>query len=188
MRKHIYGFALFIFIVGSGAALYTLLYAPLKLNVPPVGDDRLVVIVREPADIEEVNPVKSPLSYELKSFHLDLETSEGTVELKLAWDSDKKPPAEVRFDFGLTTPGKPYEGMRVRSYSVYEPFKKGKSVTHTCKFKSWGNPKPDVTNYYGYAEIIEPLGKDDFITKTVLIEKNRMAGAVPALITHPNKK
>lgn len=188
MRKHIYGFALFVFIVASGATLYTLLYAPLKADVPPVDSDRLVVIVREPADIEEVKPVKVLLSYEVKSFHIDLETGLGTVEVKLEWNSDKKPPAGVRFDFGLTTPGKRYEGMKVGSYYVKEPFKNGRSVTYTCKFKSWGDPDPKVTNYYGYAEVTEPVEKNDDVTYLVLIEKNRMAGAVPALMTHPNKK
>jgi hypothetical protein len=197
MRKHIYGFALFVFIVASGAALYTLLYAPFKADVPPVGDDRLVVIVREPANIEEVRPERNPLSYELKSFHIDLETGEGTVEVKLAWDSDKKPPAGVRFNFGLTTPGTRYEGMAVGSYYISEPFKKDRSVTYTCKFKSGGDPNPNAANYYGYAEVTEPVEKPEVrkpvetngdITKLVLIEKNRMAGAIPALMTHPNKK
>lgn len=197
MRKHLYGFALFAFIVASGAALYTLLYAPVNADVPPVDDDRLVVIVREPANLEEVKPVKVPLSYEVKSFHIDLETGGGTVEVKLDWNSDKKPPAGVWFDFGVTTPGKPYEGMRVGYYYVHEPFEKGRSMTKTCRFKISGDPNPNVTNYYGYAEVTELVEKEEVtkqveangdITKLVLIEKNRMSGAIPALMTHPNKK
>jgi hypothetical protein len=188
MRKHLYGFALFVFIAASGAALYTLLFAPLKADVPVVGDDRLVVIVREPADLEEVKPIKSPLSYELKSFHIDLESRRGTAEVQLDWNSSEKPPAEVSVEFGLTTPGEPFSGMTVGHDDVRKPFEKGRSVTKTCRFLVLGHPGPNVTSYYGYAEVTEAAGIDDYITKLVLIEKNRMAGAIPALITHPNKK
>ena len=90
--------------------------------------------------------------------------------------------------FGVTTPGKPYEGMTVGSYYVYKAFEKGRSMTKTCRFKTSGAPDPNVTNYYGYAEVAEPFEKNDGVTNLVLIKRNRMAVAIPALMVHQKKK
>lgn len=88
----------------------------------------------------------------------------------------------------MTTPGKPYQGMTVGSYYVYKPFEKGRSMTKICRFKISGDPDPNVKTYYGYAEVTEGGGADDGYAKTVLVEKNRMAGAIPVLMGHPKKK
>ena len=77
--------------------------------------------------------------------------------------------------------------MTVGSYYANKPFEKGRSVTETCRFKTSGYPNPNVTNYYGYAEVTEAVGTGSGFSKTVLVEKNRM-GAIPALMGHPNKK
>ena len=146
MRKHIYGFALFVFIVACGVTAYALFmprrwrlntsskYCPKRIS----GGSQ-----RHPDPILE-SPKPGPLSYKIKSFHIDLETGLGTVEVQLDWDSGEKPPAGVRLDFGLTTPGEPYSGTdgRVMVMSTSR-LKKGMSVTKTCLFKTSGRPRPE---------------------------------------------
>lgn len=190
MRKHIYGFALFIFIVACGATAYALFLAPtVEVNTSSnYCRKRVPVAVHEDPDPIQESPRPGPLASEIKSFHIDLETGDGTVEVQLDWNSSEKPPSGVRLDFGVTTPRKPYEGMTVGSYYVNKPFEKGRSATHTCRFKTSGSPDPAVTNYYGYAEVTEATGTGSGFTKTVLVAKNRMAGAIPALMGHQKKK
>jgi len=187
MRKHIYGFALFVFIVACGATAYTLFLSPtveIKTSYCP---KRIPLAVGNPDPIQE-SPRPGPLAYKIKSFYIDDETDGATVEVQLDWNSSEKPPAGVRFDFGLTTPGEPFSGRTVGSYYADKPFEKGRSVTKICRFKTSGDPDPSVTNYYGYAEVTEAAGMGDGFKKTVLVEKNRMAGAIPVLMGHPNKK
>lgn len=190
MRKHIYGFALFIFIVTCGVTAYSLFLAPtVEVNTASKYCPKRIpmAVTEDPGTIQE-SPKPGPLAYKIKSFHIDLQTGEGTVEVRLDWNSSEKPPSGVRFDFGVTTPGKPFEGMTVGSYYISEPFEKGRTMTETCRFKTSGDPDPNVTNYYGYAEVTEGGGTGSGFTKTVLVRKNRMAGAIPALMGHQKKK
>lgn len=190
MRKHIYGFALFIFIVTCGVTAYTLFLAPtVEVNTTSkYCPKRIPMAVNEDPDPIQESPKPGPLAYKIKSFHIDLETGVGTVEVRLDWNSSEKPPSGVRFDFGVTTARNPNEGMTVGSYYVYKPFEKGRTTTKTCRFKTSAYPDPAVTAYYGYAVVIEATGAGDGFTKTVLVEKNRMAGAIPALMGHEKKK
>jgi hypothetical protein len=189
MRKHIYGVALFIFIVACGAVAYALFLAPaMEVNTTSrYCPKRIPATVSDPDPIPE-SPKPGPLAYKIKSFYLDLETGGGTVEVQLDWNSSEKPPAGVRLDFGLTTPGEPFSGKTVGYDYVHKPFEKGRSVTKTCRFMTSGDLDPKVKNYYGYAEVTDAAGVGSGITKTVLVEKNRMAGAMPVLMGHPNKK
>jgi hypothetical protein len=187
MRKHIYGFALFVFIVACGVTAYTLFLAPTVEIKPSYCRRNIPSAVSDPGPIQE-SPGPGPLAYKIKSFYLDLETGEGTAEVRLDWNSSEKPPAGVRFDFGVTTPGEPFSGMTVGSYWAPKPFEKGRSVTMTCRFKTSGGLDPKVENYYGFAEAAEAGGIGSGFTKTVLVEKNRMAGAIPVLTGHPKKK
>ena len=96
------------------------------------------------------------------------------------------PPAGVGFDLGVATRWKPLRD-KVGSYYLDEPFKYGRTVTKTCGSRLWGATlDPKVTNYYGYAEMADRDNGGS--TKLVQIEKNRMTGAVPALVRHPKKK
>jgi hypothetical protein len=184
MIKHIIGFALFTFIVACGVIAYAFLSVP---PIPRVEEVRPPVSVREPVVREVV--AQKPLSYELQSFEVDLEKGTGTVQVKLKWNSNEKPPAGLRFDFGLTTPGEPFAGTQVGSYYITGPFKAGRSITETCVFKLWGAVlNPVEKNYYGYAEIVDRGTESAGITKLVYTEKDRMIGAISALVRHPLKK
>lgn len=180
MRKHLYGFALFAFIVASAAAVYAFIHTPNFI----AEEVRLESSV--PAPIEKI-PDIDPLTYELKSFNIDLEKGIGTVEMKLNWNVGDKPPAGIRFDFGVAISGKPYAGTQVGSYYIDKPFSGGRSSTQTCVFKLWGAfLDPNITSYYGYAEIAER--GNNGATTLVYTEKNRMIGAISALIRHRDKK
>lgn len=182
MRKHLIGFALFSFIVTSAVVIYGSLYywnrfEEIKVRACPQREGRPVT--------RENSPVSESLTYKLKSFNIDIEKGTGTVEVELGWRSDETPPAGVRLDFGVVTPEEPKAEIQVGSHYIDAPFASGSTVTQTCAFKLWGAVlDPKVKNYYGYAEVAERDG----MTKLVYTEKNRMIGAFPVLVKHPNKK
>jgi len=185
MRKHIIGFTLFTFIVVSAAIIYAIIYPFKEVH------EKNVTACRFNRSEEPRPPVlvqASRLKYELKNFFVDLEKGTGTAELKLEWMPDMEtPPAGLRFDLGVATAEKPLHGIQLGSCYLDEPFAYGRTVTKTCEFKLWGATlDPKVKNYYGYAEVADR--DDGGSTKLVQIEKNRMIGAVPALVKHPKKK
>jgi hypothetical protein len=184
MRKHIFGLALFIFIVASSVLIYGSFYYWTEydnVSAKPLPERRAI------KEIPEERPVSPDrLTNRVKSFTIDLEKGTGTVEVDMTWNSDEAPPPSgVRFDFGVVTPSEPTAEIQVGSFYIEEPFNGERSATKTCVFRLWGNPlDPKITNYYGYAELADREG----VTNLVYTEKNRMAGAVQVLVKHPRKK
>lgn len=93
MRKHIYGIALFLFIVSSGAVFYKIFLAPrAHINIPSTYCQRRIpaAVTQDPDPIQKDHK-PGPLSYKLKSFYIDLETGDRTVEIQLDWNSSENP-------------------------------------------------------------------------------------------------
>lgn len=183
MQKHLVGFALFFFIVVSSVLIFGSFYYWKEYEVitsPKPHIEYKPVPYERAASVERV-------SYVIKSFNIDMERGLGTVEMALTWSSDDEPPAGLRFDLGVATADKPLHGIQVGSCYLDEPFAYGRTATKTCEYKLWGATlDPKVRNYYGYAEVADRDNGGS--TKLVQIEKNRMIGAVPALVKHSKKK
>jgi hypothetical protein len=184
MRKHLYGFALFTFIVATAVVFCGAFYYWNEYDVRVAPRP-----LPESISPAETQPPKSgPPLYELKSFLIDLEKNTATFEVKFNWESTEKPPLALEFNFGVTTARKPYEAIELGTELVQLPFFEKKSVTKTFTSTIYARGKLDPkATYYGYLELNDRPKNNDGVTKLVLIEKNRMAGSVPALIKHPKK-
>lgn len=185
MRKHIIGFALFIFIVVTGVVTYSFFRVTTKKTSCDLDKYRSRSAVSLPPERTEVNPV----SHELKSFQVDLGKNIATIEVKLDCNSADTPYKGMVINFGVATADEPYRGIEIGSEFLKDPFAKGNSVTKTFKFTTSARVRlnPNQKNYYGYMEFIDQ-DEDTGVRKLVLIESNRMANAIPALVRHPLKK
>lgn len=184
MIKHIIGFALFVFIVTCGVMVYAFLYTP---PMPQIEKVRIPVAVAEPS---RGKTEVSPLSYELKSFTVDLEKRQATIEVRLEWNSAEKPPHGLMLDFGVTTADRPFARIHLVSKLINRPFGSSRSIgkTFVLDLKEISGMSPQETAYYGNMEATDIAELTPPLSPAVYVEKNRMIGAIPALVRHPLKK
>lgn len=185
MKKHIFGFALFLFIVSSAIVTYRFLYAP------PVPDVEVVHINHDaPPPAQYVglgSKTAEVLSCEIKNIVLDVEGGYGTADVTFRWNSSEPPPGGLIVELGLTTADRPFEGRGIgfaRIGSVW----KNNTMTENVKFLLEGRADGlDLKkNYYGYVEASDWKGGDERV-KLIYREKDRMTGAAPVLIKHGKK-
>jgi hypothetical protein len=176
MKKHIYGFALFVSIVASGAIAYTLFHPG--------------------AAVSERAPVAKTvqagrLRYEIKSLTIDLASNRGTAVVELHGLSKDTLPRGFDIGFGIVTADRPHDGTLI-GWSGGEGFTFDESQTETRTFTfpldEGSRRKFDPEkNYYGFLHM-EP-GATDFKGDDVLDgTRDFMYGSVPVLVRHPNKK
>jgi hypothetical protein len=187
MRKHIYGFALFVFIIASGAGSYALFFSPPDKD-PPIVKQPVRVTALENRGAEKAVDL-SPVSYKIRSFIIDLEKKEVIVEVDLRWNSELPEPSAIRLNFGVATAASTFEGIEIGSAVFDDPFIASRMVSRTFTVTLTGREKldPKERNYYGYLEVGDN-GPPSGATTLVYRRKNKLAGSVPALVRHLNKK
>jgi hypothetical protein len=165
---------------------YAFLYTP---PMPLIEEVRIPVTVSEPQTVE-VRKEAAAVSCELKSFTVDLEKGQATIEVILAWNSAEKPPAGLVLDFGVTTADRPFAGIQLGYLKINRPFASGRSIsnTFTLDLKEFSGVSPNETAYYGYMQATDIAELSRSSSRAVYVEKNRMIGAIPALVRHPLKK
>jgi hypothetical protein len=185
MRKHIIGFALFTFIVTCGVMVYAFLYTP---PIPQIEEVKVPVTISGTRTVE-IKKEASALSCELKSFTVDLEKRQATVDVKIDWNSAEKPPGGLILDFGVTTSDRPFAGIGLGNLSIKHPFGEGRSFRQTfvLDLKDFSGLSPKDA-YYGYVGATDIAEINRSSSQAVYVEKNHMIGAIPALIRHPLKK
>lgn len=183
MRKHIIGFALFAFIVTCGAVIYGFLYTPPMPEIAEV----TIPVTHAPV---EVRKETSALSYELTGFTVDLEKRRATIDVTIDWDSAEKPPAGLVLDFGLTTADRPFAGISLGYQNLSQPFAYGRTLRRTfiLDLKEFNGLGAREEAYYGYMGATDIAEVKSSSTRLVYTEKNRMIGAIPALVRYPLKK
>jgi hypothetical protein len=185
MRKHIIGFALFIFIVASGVMVYAFLYTP---PMPGIEEVKLPVTIGEQREVG-VKEEASALSTELKSFTVDLEKRQATIDVRLDWNSADKPPAGLILDFGVTSADRPFAGIGLGYQNLNRPFASGRTVRRTfvLDLKDFSGLSPKDT-FYGYIDVTDIAELSRSSSRAIYVEKNHMIGAISALVRFPLKK
>lgn len=183
MKKHIYGFALFLFIVSAAVITYSF------LHTPPVPDVETVYLTIDdhPRYPRASHAESGELSCEIKNVVLDVEGGYGSADITFHWNSSEPAPDGLIVDFGLTTADRPFEGRSI-GYARIGSVWKNNMMTENVKFLLEGRTRGlDLKkNYYGYIEASDWQGGDERV-KLIYREKDRMTGAAPVLIKHGKK-
>lgn len=182
MKKHIYGFALFLFIVSSAVIAYRFLLPPQTFVVPAN-----LTHADHPRSIEPASKMAEGLTCEIKNVVLDVEGGYGSADVTFRWNSSEPAPDGLIVDFGLTTADRPFEGRSI-GYARIGSVWKNNTMTENVKFLLEGRTRGlDLKkNYYGYIEASDWKGGDERV-KLIYREKDRMTGAAPVLIKHGKK-
>jgi len=184
MRKHIYGFTLFVFIVACGVTAYAFFFA----RTAEINKDRTRGAVSEHAPGRQIMRGER-LAYEIKSFTVDLAKNRGTVMVKFDWISTTTPPHGIEIGFGIVTADRPHGGSLI-GWSAAEQFAFDESRTETRTFTfqleegSRHKFDPEKT-YYGFlhlGHLYTDFQGDDVLDKT----RDFMYGSVPVLVHHSN--
>lgn len=191
MRKHLYGFALFVFIVASGAIVYTLFHPRSEITRGFCRrETQPRTAVSEPAPVGKTVQA-GRLPYEIKSLTVDLAANRGTAVVEFHGPSKDTLTKGFDIGFGIITADQPHGGTLI-GWSRGKGFAFDKSLTETRTFifpleegsRSKFGPEK---NYYGFLHL-EP-GFTDFQGDDVLDgTRDFMYGSVPVLVRHPNKK
>jgi hypothetical protein len=190
MRKHIYGFALFVFIVASGAIAYTLFHPMAEINMGSgTRGNHPRAVVSEPAPVGKALQA-GRLEYEIKSLTVDLNTNRGTAVVELYGRSKDILSRGFDIGFGIVTADQPHGGSLI-GWSGGEGFVSDESLSETRTFtfplEEGSRRKFDPEkNYYGFLHM-EP-GATDFRGDDLDGTRDFMYGLVPVLVRHPNKK
>lgn len=185
MIKHIIGFALFVFIVSCGVIAYAFLYAP---PMPRIEEVNIPANPGTPGPVEKKKEIEV-LSYDIHSFTVDLEKRKATIDVTLDWNLAEKPPSGLVLDFGLTTADRPFAVINLGYQNFSQPFANGRPVRQifVLDLKDFRGLSSKEA-YYGYMGATDVAETHRSSVPLVYTEKNRMIGAVPALVRYPLKK
>ncbi len=186
MRRHLFGFAAFAFVlVGFGVGFSIL---DRVSNVSLVSDEAVTVEIGE---YKHVTGNSDALTVLLTSLTYDEVTGRFVGRLNMRWNRTSRPPNLVTIEIGITTSDRPGERDVIKYEQVMDAFASGNLVTRDIEWVNplWGRSQLQTRakpNFYAHAAVDSPeetLGR----TKLIVYEYNYLRGSVPLVIKHGKK-
>lgn len=182
MKKHLYGFAIFLLIVSSSVVTYRFLSTPPFTQIDP---EHLEVKLQPHVEEREAE-IPSGLSCEIKNMLIDVQEGYGTADVTFRWNSSEPAPEGLIVDVGVTTANSAYYGTHIGVVKLGSVWKKNTMTERIVFLLEDEADRLDTQRaYYGYVEASEWKGSGN--VKLVYRPDNKLRNAVPVLIKHRKK-
>jgi hypothetical protein len=174
MRKHIFGLAIFTFIIGSFALIYAFFNAP---PIPQIPEVKPFAAETQPAF--SCRKKQQEIDYEVQNVQFDFNSNKLISNVKLIWKGAGEPPKNVYVSPQIFTLDNSANSVFLNTEQFLNPFEKGRSgnVTFTSNVEQIGS----ANNLY----VIYSISRD--YTNIPFVNKNeKIAKAKQVLFVHGN--
>jgi hypothetical protein len=195
MKKHLFGFAIFSFIVGTAIFASVIFNAPKEVMLPavePVPYETIKTSCWQTEEQTTAKTVEAPLSYTLQDVSWDAEKNLLRAKIQIFWHGNGNQPKAVNYKINFFTADQPEKSLLIAEDTVQSPFEgryaAAKNITFFVKMR--GERIDPKKNYYAYVDLgsFEQEGNaasgtfSGRLTRVVLNESEKLAKAAPVTI------